>query len=414
MFYGLDVHKRFIQVCELDAGGARRNEFRMTGTAEAISAFADTLGAEDSVVLEATFHSWAIWSLLVGHAGRVVVANPMQVKAIAYARVKTDKVDAYILAQLLRIGFIPEVEMPDEQTWELREHISHRRFLGKQRVALRNRIRGLINSRLYHCPFVELLGASGRRWLQEQSFSPAERRILTGTLRLHDELEAEIRAIDETLRAHATRSLEVRLLMTIPGVNVTVATGFLSVIGDIARFKTPGTLASYFGLVPSVHQSADRCYHGHITKQGRSHGRWLAIEAAQSLSNTTSPLSATYHRVRRKKGHNVAVTALARKLVVLAWHILTNGEPYRYAPVGRTRQKLRRVTPDAPPAPKGAVPRTIEAVYAELGLPANTEPSTGERRATARNRRTVTLGQRRRASARRFAPHGRRSEEVES
>jgi hypothetical protein len=187
--------------------------------------------------------------------------------------------------------------------------------------------------------------------------------------------------------------------MTIPGVNVTVATGFMSVIGDISRFKTPGELASYFGLVPRVNQSADRCYHGHITKRGRSHGRWLAVEAAQSLSNTTSPLTATYHRVRRKKGHNVAVTALARKLVVLAWHLLTTGEPYRYAPVARTRQKLKRVTPGAPPAPKGGVPRTIEAVYAEFGLPATPEPSPGERRASARNRRTVTLGRRQRASA---------------
>lgn len=399
MFYGLDVHKRFIQVCEIGPEGERRREFRIEGTAEAIAAFASTLGPEDQVVLEATFHSWAIWSLLVPHAGKVIVANPMQVKAIAHARVKTDKVDAHILAQLLRVGFIPQVEMPDEDAWALRELVSHRRFVGNELVALRNRIRGVVNSRLHHCPFVELLGASGRRWLGEQQFSAAERHILEGTLRLHDEVEQELDRIDEELRKKAIETMDAKLLMTIPGVNFTVAIGFLSAIGDISRFESPQRLASYFGLVPRINQSADKCYHGHITKAGRSHGRWLAVEAAQSLSNSTSPLTATYHRVRRKKGHNVAVTALARKLVVLAWHLLTKREPYRYAPIARTRHKLKRVTPGVPAAPIGQVPRTIEAVYAEFGLPVPQQPSPGEKRVTARNRRTVTVAKKQWAHA---------------
>lgn len=391
MFYGLDVHKRFIQVCAVTAHGARQREFRIDGTAEAITTFARTLGPDDQVVLEATFHSWAIWSLLTPHAGRVVVANPMQVKAIAHARVKTDKIDAHTLAQLLRVDFLPEVELPDEETWELRQLVSHRRFLGKQRVALINRVRSLVNGRLYDCPTTELLGAAGRRWLAALSFSAGEQLILDSTLRLLDALDHELDTLDETLRTKASETLGVRLLMTIPGVHCTVAIGLLSAIGDVSRFASPQRLASYFGLVPRINQSADKCFHGHITKAGRSHGRWLAIEAAQSLSTSTSPLTATYHRVRRKKGHNVAVTALARKLVVLAWHLLTKGEPYRYAPVARTRHKLKRVTPSAPAAPIGQVPRTIEAVFAEFGLPVPADPSAGEKRVTARNRRSVTL-----------------------
>jgi transposase len=136
MFYGLDAHKRFIQVCEITPEGTRRRDFRIGATVEEITKFARTLGPDDSVVLEATFHTRAIWSILVPYAGRVAVANPLQVKAIAHARVKTDKVDAHILAQLLRLDFIPEVEMPDEETWALRQLVSHQRFLGKQRVAI--------------------------------------------------------------------------------------------------------------------------------------------------------------------------------------------------------------------------------------------------------------------------------------
>jgi len=391
MFYGLDAHKRFIQVCQIGPEGERLRDFRIAATAASISAFAEKLGPDDQVVLEATFHTWAIWSLLVPHAGQVVVANPMQVRAIAHARVKTDKIDAHILAQLLRLDFIPEVEMPDEEIWALRELVSHRRFLGKQRVALRNRIRSLVNSRLYHCPFIELLGPAGRGWLATQQFTEEEQLILESALRLHDEVTEQLERLDAELCAKAAEKMEAKLLMTIPGINVAVAMGLVSCIGDIHRFDSPNQLASYFGLVPRVYQSADKCYHGRITKAGRSHGRWLAVEAAQSLSNSQSPLTATYHRVRCKKGHNVAVTALARKLVVLAWHLLTKGEPYRYAPVARTRHKLKRVTPGCRPARRGQVPRTIEAVYEEFGLPQAQLPTPGEKRVTARNRRTITL-----------------------
>jgi transposase len=348
-------------------------------------------------VLEATFHTWAIWSLLVPHAGRVLVANPMQVQAIAHAKVKTDKIDAHILAQLLRLDFIPEVEMPDEETWALRELVSHRRFLGKQRVALRNRVRGLVNSRLLHCPVVALFQATGRKWLTAQPFSETERAILDSALQLHDDVDTQISQVDARLRARACESLEAKLLMTLPGVNVTVAVGLLSCIGDIHRFSSPRQLASYFGLVPRVHQSADKCYHGGITKAGRSHGRWLAIEAAQGLTASQSPLLATYYRIRAKKGHNVAVTALARKLIVLAWHLLTKREPYRYAPLSRTRTKLRRVTPGHPPAGHGRVPHTIEDVYEEFALPQPSVMSSGEKRVTARNRRSVTLAKKARA-----------------
>jgi len=118
--------------------------------------------------------------------------------------------------------------------------------------------------------------------------------------------------------------------------------------------------------------------------------RWLAVEAVQSLALSRAPLSATYHRVRRKKGHNVAATALARTLVVLVWHLLRNGEPYRYAPVARMRHKLRRVSPAVRPAPTGHVPTTLAAVDAEACLPALPASPAAEERGAAINRRTLT------------------------
>jgi len=399
VFYGLDVHKRFVQVCAMDGVGQIQREFQIETTPEAIDRFAAQLGPADAVVLEATFHTWAIWSRLVGRAGRVMVANPLEVKAIAHARIKTDTIDARTLTHLLRADLVPEVAMPDEATWELRQLSAHRQFLGKRLVAVKNTVRGVLNKRLLGCPHAELFDAVGRQWLAQQAFTETERVILDSALAVHDTLERQRRTLDERLRGRAGQLPAAKLLMTIPGVNVTVALGLLAAIGDIHRFPTPGKLTAYFGLVPSTYQSGDQCSHGRITKRGRSQARWLAIEAAQSMAMSGAPLSATYHRVRRKKGHNVAVTALARKLVVLVWHLLRKGEPYRYAPVARTRHKLRRVSPGARPAPAGQVPTTLEAVYAEAGLPVPAASTAAEKRGAAVNRRTITRLRRTRNAA---------------
>jgi transposase len=400
MFYGLDVHKAFVQVCELGPEGKRRREFRVGAGVEEIEAFAATLGAEDQVVLEATFHTWAIVRILRPHVSRVVVANPLQVKAIAHARIKTDKVDAHILAQLLRAGFIPEVEMPDEATWELRQLVSHRRHLMKHSVALKNTIHALLNRRLLHYPGSSLFTGPGRSWLAGVVLEPGERFMLDNALRLLDATDASLGAVDAELVKRASIDEKVRLLMTVPGIGVTVAVGLVAAIGDVERFDSPGKLAAYFGLVPRVYQSAGRCYHGRITKTGSSTARHLAIEASQVLAMSSAPIAATYHRVRRKRGHNLAVTALARKLTVVVWHLLSKREPYRYAPPTRTRAKLRTVTKDPERARPGQIPQSLDAIYREAGLPELQAPSQSERRAATRNRRTLTRTKRSRSDDR--------------
>jgi transposase len=378
MFYGLDVHKRFIQVCELSLDGKEIRQFRVDATASAVDAWASRLGADDEAVLEATFHSWALANIIRGHAGRVVVANPTQVKAIAHARVKTDKVDALILAQLLRAGFIPEVEMPDEKTWAPRQLCSHRRFLGEQRTRAKNVIASLLNGKLLHCPHPDLFTVAGRKWIAEQSLTNVERAILDNSLRLLDEVSALMTEVDQRLTEMAREREDVRLLMTILGIDTVVAHGILAAIGDIGRFASPDKLASYFGLVPRVSQSADRCHYGRITKAGSSNGRWLAVEAAQMLSRSDTPMAASFARIKRRKGHSIAITALARKLVELVWHMLTTQQPYRYAKPDRTWRKLRRVSARTPQTI--AAPHSLTEIYARAGLPELRPASASERR----------------------------------
>jgi transposase len=390
MFYGLDVHKEFIQVCQLDAKGAKRKEYRIGGSAEEIDRWARGLGRRDQVVLETTFHTWAIHAIVSRYAGRVVVANALQVKAIAHAKIKTDKVDAYTLARLLQADFLPGVELPDEKTWALRQLVSHRRLLVKQRVAIKNTILAVFHRCLTRPPEGNPFSARGRRWMRSVELAAAERFLVHNALDLLETIEARIDASDQELLKTAAIEEQAQLLMTIPGVGVTVAMGLLAAIGDIRRFPSPGQLASYFGLVPRVSQSAGRCHHGRITKAGPGTARSLAIEAAQILARSPSPIATTFYRVRRKKGYNVAVTALARKLIVLVWYMLQNREPYRYAPVESTRKKLRSLVPkhERPRAPHP--PRTVDEVYREAALPSLPQPSKAERRAASINRRTRT------------------------
>ena len=251
MYYGLDVHKNFIQVCRLSANGRRRWDFTISATAEAIETFARTLTRKDQVALEVTFHTWTIHSLLVPHAGRVIAVNAMQVKAIASAKIKTDKVDAYTLAQLLRADFLPAVQMPSPQSWALRQLISHRRLLLKQQTAMKNTIHAIFNRRLVQLPQGWTPFAQKTRcWMRETSLPDTERFMLHNSLDCLEQIEARVAEVDKQLLQHARISDSVKILMTIPGIDVTVAIGFLAAIDDIRRFPTPQKLASYFGLVP--------------------------------------------------------------------------------------------------------------------------------------------------------------------
>src|SRR5262249_27707603 len=117
----------------------------------------------------------------------------------------------------------------------------------------------------------------------------------------------------------------------------------LAAFGDFSRFKDPDQCAAYLGLVPKVKQSAESCHYGPITKAGNGHTRWLLVQAAQHLGSHPGPLGAFFRKLRKRKNHNLAVVATARKLVVIAWHMLKNNEPYRYAQPRATEAKLSRL-----------------------------------------------------------------------
>ena len=342
---GLDVHKRFAEVAILRQGEriVRRGD-RIDATPRALRAFAETLGPDDQVVLEATVNTWAIAELLRGHAGRVVVSNPMRTRAIADAKIKTDRVDAAVLAQLLAADFIPEVWMPDEATRERRRRIAHRSTLVQQRTRERNRVHAVLHRNLVDCPHSDAFGRAGLRWLGQVTLPAGERSQVESALRMLAALETEIAVADVGIASEALEDVRVKRLMTIPGVGVTTAAVLVAVIGDVKRFARPNQLVGYLGLDPRVRQSGDRpARTGHISRQGQAHARGLLVEAAHSAIRTPGPLHAFHERTRARRGSQIAAVAVARKLAILAWHLLHGDSEYRWAPPSLTAAKWRRV-----------------------------------------------------------------------
>lgn len=341
---GLDVHKRFTEVAVLEPGEGIRHRQRIPTTPAALRTFARTLGPEDHVVLEASVNTWAIADLLSAHAGRVVVSNPMRTQAIASAKVKTDRVDSAILAQLLAADFIPPVWVPDSATQTLRRQVSHRHVVVQQRTRLRNRIHGILHRNLVEHPFTDLFGKAGRRWLATVPLPVKERSQVESALRLLHTVEAEIRLVDGSLAQAALKDERVLRVMTIPGIGLTTAMSIVAVIGDICRFPHATNMVGYLGLDPRVRQSGDRPARiGHISRQGQAHARGLLVEAAHAAIRVPGPLRAFYQRVRRRRGPQIAIVAVARKLAVLAWHLLTKKTEYRWTVPGLTAHKWRRV-----------------------------------------------------------------------
>jgi transposase len=338
---GLDVHRDFCEVA-IAADGAVRSAGRVETTPEWLELFAQSLGADDRVALEVSGNAWEIARILGPHVKRVIVVSPDDT-GIRQARAKTDRLDARTLARLLWAGELDAVWTPDEQTRVLRRRLSRREQLVRARSRAKNEIHAVLMRRLKGRPPVsDLFGVKGRRWLRELELPLEEAETIDSALRHVEFLDSEIVAVERLIARDALQSTEVRRLMTVPGVNVICAQTFLAAVGDIRRFPTSRKLVGYLGLDPRVYQSgSEPARGGRISKQGSSSARWALVEAAWSVVQQPGPLHAFYERIRARRGHGIAVVAVARKLAVLFWCLLTRGEDYAHQQPSLTAKKLR-------------------------------------------------------------------------
>ncbi len=339
---GMDVHRDFCEVAIAESGQVR-SAGRISSEEEELALFAQSLGAEDQVAMEVSGNAAAIARIIEPHVAAVILADPKAVRERIGQGPKTDRLDARVLAKLLAGGFLAAVWVPDEKTRVRRRLISRRANLVRHRTREKNQVHAVLVGNLKgKPPMTDAFGVAGRKWLAAQQLPPDEAETVDACLRQVDFLDAEIELIEKRICEQALGSEEIKRLMTLPGFGVVSATALMAAIGDVSRFPTARHLVGYLGLDPKVVQSgSEPARHGRISKRGPGYARHMLIEAAWHAHRAAGPMRAFAERVRKRGGANVANVAVARKLVVIAWNMLTKGEDYAFVRPSRVQAKIR-------------------------------------------------------------------------
>ena len=279
-YVGFDIHKKYTFFTQMDATGQIRRQGKLTNDRDALAAFFAEIDESASVVIEASMNWYHLYDLLESLEIPVTLAHPLRTRAIAEAKVKTDKVDSAILAHLLRTDLAQAAYIPPREIRDLRELLRYRAALVKIQTMIKNRVHALLLKHGYQSPYTDTFGAHGRAWLATLALRPAYRQALRGFLTLLDALRPQIEEASRTVDQYAMTTPSADELCTLPGVGHYTALLILAEIGDIARFPDPKHLVSYAGLAPKVHASGGHIYTGHISKQGSRWLRWILIGAA--------------------------------------------------------------------------------------------------------------------------------------
>jgi transposase len=332
-YIGIDIHKHYLMV-----GGQNANQEwilrpRQVQMVHFRSWAEKNLKEGDAVVVEATGSVWDIYDIVAPLVSKTVVANAHKVRQIAEARVKTDKEDIKRLITLLIADIVPEVWVPPMHVRELRSMISFRWRLSKQITMSKNRLHSVVQRFNLNAPEGGLLTDKNRSWWEEQDFSDLTGFQVERDLEIVANLESQKAAIDQKLAELSNSepwASDMVYLMQIPGMGLIFSMVVLSAIGDISRFPDPGKLVGYAGLGAGVHISGEKHQEKSITKAGRKELRWALVEAAWVAVRFDPFWKAQYQRLRVRMHPNKAIVAVARRLLVSIWHILTKREPYRH------------------------------------------------------------------------------------
>jgi transposase len=320
VYVGIDVHRKRSQIAVVrDDGSVRVNRNVPNGVTPVLGVIGDLpIGAP--VAFEAAYGWGWLVELLEDYGFQPHLVHPSRCKAIASARLKNDKVDAATLAQLLRADLLPEAWIAPLQVRQQRALLRHRCQLVRLRTLLRTRVHAVLAD--FGCDRPgSYFTAPGRAWLQGLELPDASRRVVDDLLGLIDALKEPIDALDTQLAAHARGDPRVAALTQLPGVGTLTALVMVAEIGDISRFPSARKLAAWAGLTPTVRGSDLTVRHGHISKQGSDWLRWIVCEAAQTAKRSPE-FAAAYQRLAHRRGKKIATTAIARRLLTRAYHLL--------------------------------------------------------------------------------------------
>lgn len=332
---GIDLHRKRSHVAVIDDQGRELRSRRIFNDGQTFLALLAEIDGDCRIALEATY-GWEWLADLLQDAGyELHLAHPLRTKAIASARVKTDAVDARTLAHLLRSDLLPEAYIAPRPLRDLRDLLRHRVALTRMRSALKNRVGAILAKQGIQRPYSDLFGPGGTRFLTELELREPPRQRLDSLLALIDDFTREIDHVSEQIDQIARQDPYVDVLCQIRGIGRYLALLIIAEIGDITRFPNARHLCAWAGLTPTIRSSDGRARLGHISHQGSPALRWALVEAAQHAARGSGPLRESYERIAKRRGKHVAKVAIARKILVLCFYGLRDGE-------------IRCLTPRAP------------------------------------------------------------------
>lgn len=334
-YVGVDYHRSFSYLTVMDEKGRVVKEAKVSSTGEAVNRFLrDAVDGKSVAVLEAGRNWQVMYDLLDEEVDEVKLAHPYKVKAIAEARIKTDKIDSKILAHLLRTNLIPEAYVPSKRTRKGKDILRQRMFFIRLRTMVKNRIFMILerHPEIQRPCVVDIFGKQGRLWLEGLRLSSPDDRLLREQNNLLEELNERIGRTDYLVEILSKEHPYVERLKTVPGIGKFFSCLITYEIDDIKRFDSEKKFAGYIGVIPSTYASGTRITHGRITKQGNKYLRWALIEAIWPAINKDSYLRAYYERIKRVKGSNQAKVATARRLATIIYRVLSEDRNYVIKP----------------------------------------------------------------------------------
>ena len=330
-YIALDIHKEYVMVGAWNATQEWVIRPRRVSMAKFRTWAKNNLQAGDAVVIETTTNVWDIYDIVAPLVSRAAVAHAGAVRQIAEARVKTDKEDIKRLLRLLIANIVPEVWVPPVEVRELRGLISYRQRVVKTGVMIRNRLHSLLHRHNLALPEEGLISWE---WWQQQKLSGLEKLQVRQEIALLEEIRKHKAQVDAELGKLSTGKRwgkQATCLMQLPGIGGIVAMTVLGAVGNVSRFESARKLAGYAGLGAGVHSSGKEHKEKRITKSGRKELRWAMVEAAWRAVRMSPLWKAKFEALKRRMRPTQAIVAIARKLLVAVWHVLSKEETDRNA-----------------------------------------------------------------------------------
>jgi transposase len=323
-YVGIDLHRRRSVIVRRNDAGETLETVRIDNDAQALAAELAKAGEHPEVVLEATYGWYWAADVLEECGANVHLAHPLG-NNWGHRRVKNDERDATDLVDLLRMGRLAEAWIAPPPLRELRELIRYRGKLVHLRTSCKAQVHAVLSKEGVVVPMTDLFGVKGQLLLDKIALRDAYRIRVESLRNLIEHVNREIAMLEGEIGPWLAGDLGYQSIQAIPGVGPTLGAIFVAEIGDISRFKSARHLSSWAGLTPNHRESDEKVRRGHITKQGSRLVRWAAVEAAVRQHGDT-PIRVHQHRVAERRGTKIGRVAGARKLLILVYYGLRDGE----------------------------------------------------------------------------------------